>query len=147
MNFDGQVVGDSKTADGSIHAFLSGQNGSGFLDLGTLPGGTTSHGLGVNDSGYAVGSAATANGLSHAFLFANGVMTDLNSLLPFNARYTLLSATSISNNGYITGVGSGGAFLLTPSNPVPEASSLVTLGLLLTIGIGGLMVVCRKRTA
>ena len=147
MNFDGQVVGDSETTDGSIHAFLFGKNGSGLLDLGTLPGGTTSHGLGVNDSGYAVGNATTTNGLSHAFLFANGMMTDLNSLLPFNAAYTLLSSTSISNNGYITGVGSGGAFLLTPFNPVPEASSQVSLGLLLTLGIGGLMVVRRKRTA
>ena len=70
---------------------------------------------------------------------------------------TLENATSISNTGYIVGYGRTNtdhilAFVLTPSgglqppiNPVPEASTTVSLGVLLALGVGGLAVARRKR--
>ena len=72
---------------------------------------------------------------------------------------TLENATSISNTGYIVGYGRTStdhilAFVLTPSgglqppiNPVPEASTTVSLGVLLALGVGGLAVARRKRAA
>ena len=150
INASGQVAGNATTADGSSHAFLSALNGGVLRDLGTL-GGTTSSALGVNDFGQVVGSATLANGETHAFLFSNGVMTDLNSLLGpgFLGTGYLLSATGISNTGYIVGYTYGApdhtrAFLLTSNAPaVPEASSIVSLGLLLSLG--GFAIAARRK--
>lgn len=152
VNTSGQVVGASYTAGAGHHdAFLSGRNGVGLTDLGTL-GGTSSGATGINDSGQVVGYSTIAGGATRAFVFSNGVMTDLNTLIMPGSGFTLVQASGISNTGFITGSyensnGRGGAFLLTPTaNPVPEASSVVSLGLLLLLGLGG-MVVSRRRKA
>ena len=159
VNVLGQVAGYSTLASGANHAFLSGANGGALHDLGTL-GGTTSFGYGVNDYGQAVGYSTLASGGQHAFVFSNGAMTDLNSLIGggYFALFTLEGATSISNTGYIVGYGRTNtdhilAFVLTPVgglqppiNPVPEASTTVSLGLLLMLGMGGVLV-ARKNAA
>ena len=152
VNATGQVVGGATTAGGATHAFLSALDGGVLSDLGTL-GGTTSSALGINDSGQVVGSATTASGATHAFLFSNGKMTDLNSLIPYGflGNGYLVSATAISNTGYIVGYTSGSpdltrAFLLTSNAPaVPEASSVVSLGLMLMLGVGGVVFGGRRR--
>lgn len=107
VNSIGQVAGASDTATGPKHAFLSGPNGNALQDLGTLPGGTNSQADSVNDSGQVVGfsTSDSRDGRAHAFLYSNGVMTDLNALLPANSGITLLEATHVSNSGYITGFG------------------------------------------
>jgi probable HAF family extracellular repeat protein len=139
VNSTGQVAGASDTAAGAVHAFLSGPGGGPLQDLGTLGGNSAA--LGVNDSGQAVGffdlSASTRD--EHAFLFSGGVMTDLNSLIALGSGFTLEQANGISDTGYICGTGLSAdgqehAFLLTP---VPEASSVVSLGALLALGLGG----------
>ena len=76
-------------------------------------------------------------------------MTDLNTLIAPGSGFTLSRATGISDTGFITGYGlnSDGqtdAFLLTPQ-AVPEASSTVSLGILLTLGIGGVLMSARRR--
>lgn len=158
VNVFGQAVGYSTLASGMNHAFLSGANGSSLHDLGTLGGGT-SFGYGVNNDGQAVGYSTLASGGQHAFVFSNGAMTDLNSLIGGNyfATFILEGATSISDTGYIVGYGRTNtdhiiAYVLTPSgglqspfNPVPEASTTVSLGLLLALGVGGVLVAKRKR--
>ena len=158
VNVFGQVIGYSTPASGTNHAFLSDANGGALHDLGTF-GGTTSVGYGVNDYGQAVGYALTVGGAPRAFVFANGAMTDLNSLIAgnYSALFTLEGATGISDTGYIVGYGRTNtnhiiAYVLTPSgglqppfNPVPEASTTVSLGLLLALGVGGLAVARRKR--
>jgi uncharacterized membrane protein len=45
------------------------------------------------------------NAATHAFLYTNGVMTDLNSLLPVGSGLTITSAYGIDNNGDIVGTG------------------------------------------
>jgi probable HAF family extracellular repeat protein len=76
---NGLIAGDAYTAgDASDHAFIysSGM----MLDLGTLPGGTSSFATAVNDNGQAAGYAYPKGGGTHAFLYTGGVMTDLGVL-------------------------------------------------------------------
>src|SRR5437868_4888973 len=51
------------------------------LDLGVLPGGTTSAAYGMNQAGAVVGNATAANGVTHGFKFSNGKMTDVGNAL------------------------------------------------------------------
>ena len=116
INDNGQVVGQSGN-----DAFLW-QSGSGMKDLGTLSAGTGwSAAYGINNDGLIVGES---NG--DAFIYSNGVMQDLNLLIPSNSDWTLEEATGINDSGQIVGEGvnpSGQpeAFLLTPT---PEPSTL-----------------------
>ena len=153
VNASGQVAGWSQIAGDDIaaeHAFLSAANGGALTDLGTLSGGD-SFGFGVNNAGQVVGYSTIASSfVDYAFLYSGGMMTDLNTLIASSSGFTLEQATSISDTGFITGYGTDSsgqihAFLLTPNfAPVPEASSIVSLGLLLTLGLGGAAVVRRK---
>ena len=78
INDAGQVVGYCRRGP---HAFITGPNGVGMTDLGTL-GGDYSVAYGINDAGQVVGYSSTAAGAHHAFITGpNGVgMTDLGTL-------------------------------------------------------------------
>ena len=67
-------------------------------DLGTL-GGTRSEALAVNASGVIVGWAQTTQGDDHAFIWRDGVMTDLNTLIPSGTGWVLEAATGIATSG------------------------------------------------
>ena len=88
------------------HAFTY-SNGN-FTNLGTLPGGTQSRALRVNDSGKVVGFSNSGSSDIHGFLYQNGTMTDLG-VLPGG---TVSLATDINSSGDIVGFGnvSGGSF-------------------------------------
>lgn len=100
-------MGDSQTAGGSSHAFITGPNGIGMTDLGTLEGGyNVSRATGVNDSGEIVGEAGGPDGIPHAFIFSHGGITDLSLLAPVVAAgWTYLIVHSINNNGQMVGGG------------------------------------------
>jgi probable HAF family extracellular repeat protein len=93
-----------------------------MTDLGTLPGDVSSSGDGINSKGQVVGGSFDADGNGRAFLWENGVMTDLNTLIPAASALFLIEATgTINSRGEIAGfalqtsTGEIHAFLATPS--------------------------------
>jgi probable HAF family extracellular repeat protein len=116
INWNEQIVGVSALDDpAEKHAFLYAADS--MTDLGTL-GGSNSEALDINSAGEIVGAADTASNGTHAFIWRNGVMTDLNTLLPSGTGWILQSANGISEGGQIVGTGTLNgaprAFLLTP---------------------------------
>jgi probable HAF family extracellular repeat protein len=103
LNDLGQVVGNADLpGDVANHAFLW-TKGKPMQDLGTLSGDAISAGLGINNSGRVVGVSLDANFNPRAFVWQNGVMTDLNTLIPTNSTLYLLLACSINSEGQIVG--------------------------------------------
>jgi probable HAF family extracellular repeat protein len=121
LNNQGQVIGQSDLAgDANFHAFLWTKE-TGIQDLGTLPGDVNSVAVGINDSGEIVGPSLDANFNPHPYLWQNGVMTNLNSLIPANSPLYLLLACSINSSGEIVGLavtstGEYHGYLATPSS-------------------------------
>ena len=104
INNSGQVIGDSSTLhDAQYHGFIY-QNGK-MTDLGTL-GGLSSSAAAINNLGQVVGNSEDASQNGLPFLWQNGVMVDLNSLLPANSGWVLASAKFINDSGQIVGAGS-----------------------------------------
>jgi probable HAF family extracellular repeat protein len=130
INNLGQVVGTSPFSDGTIHSFLWTRT-TGMQDLGTFPGAVVTvapccHT--INDKGQVAGFSIDAVGNMRAFLWRNGVMSDLNALVPDSPLY-LLAASSINDAGEIAGYGvnSDGdvhAFLATPRKCADITESL-----------------------
>jgi probable HAF family extracellular repeat protein len=119
INNSGQVFGTSVLPGGETqHAFVWTRE-TGIQDLGTVKGDYASVALGANDKGEVVGLSFDKNGVPRAFLRRNGVMLDLNTLLPANSPIHALGAGIINSSDEIAGFGvtSGGqmhAFLATP---------------------------------
>jgi probable HAF family extracellular repeat protein len=144
-----QVVGQADTGaldshgNAVYHAALWQNGGSGWTltDLGTL-GGTDCAAFGINTSGQVVGTDGSANTPpwtgNRAFVWQNGVMTDLNTLIPPNSGWQLSSANSINDSGQITGLGtvngSRFVYLLNPSTTNPGAYTITQLPNLTTNG-------------
>jgi probable HAF family extracellular repeat protein len=100
-----------------------------MTDLGTL-GGPYSLAYDINDSRQIVGEAYLSEDVDHAFVYADGIMTDLNTLTP-GSGWTLTQARAINDLGQIVGYrinpsGQEHAFLLTPI-PEPAGLSLLVL--------------------
>ena len=120
INNRGQVFGDSYLpGDLTNHAFLW-QKDMGMKDLGTLPEDFSSVAWGIDNKGRVVGTSCDESGNCRAFLWQNGVMTDLNTLIPADSPWFLVEADWINARGEIVGLafnivtGEGHAFLATP---------------------------------
>jgi len=135
INNLGQVVGNSDLqGDNTLHAFLW-QKKTGMIDLGTLPGDVGSDGDGINDLGQVVGGSWDADGNDRAYLWQNGVMTDLNTLIPADSPLHLIEATGTINDwGQIAGIalvistGEVHGFLATPTTmywPICERDKVI----------------------
>jgi probable HAF family extracellular repeat protein len=117
INASGQVVGEASNDAGPIDGFLWTPDGT-MTDLGTLPGFLYLQPYAINASTAVVGEVSNNPASARAFIWQNGVVTDLNTLIPAESGWVLNIATGINDGGQITGTGTIGgarhAFLLTP---------------------------------
>lgn len=130
INNAGQIVGTSKivnSSEGNDHAVLY-ENGI-WLDLGSL-GGDQSEARSINAYGDVVGwsTISLQDSSSHLFVYKDGIMYDLNDLIPSNPGWELLQGNGINDAGQIVGYGNINgqvhAFLLTPVVATPAGSNL-----------------------
>lgn len=116
VNGLGQITGYAATAEGPDRAVLWDPE-MGAVDLGSLGGYSVAFDL--NNRGEIVGEAATLAGDRHAFLWSEGLMVDLNGLLPPSSPWVLVSARAINDSGVIVGQGlyegKRRGFILTPA--------------------------------
>lgn len=119
VNDSGQVVGFSHTTLGQLRAFVWDRTHK-FLTLQPFPGGTQSHAYDINNRGEIVGAADSSLNRLRAFLYAGGRMRDLNTLIPKESGWELVTAKAINDKGQIIGEGiyrgERRAFVLTPRN-------------------------------
>lgn len=103
INEFGVIAGDSSLAgDTEFHGFVYA--GGVMRDLGTLGGTfTTVHDL--NNASQIVGDSTDVSEVMFPFLWENGMMMDLNSLLPSDSGWELWSAQFINDAGQIVGLG------------------------------------------
>jgi probable HAF family extracellular repeat protein len=130
INNLGQVAGTYyPNGSSEAHSFITGPNGIGIIDIGTLGG--FSRALDINDFGQVIGMSFNSSGAYHSYLFNDGEMIDL-SILPeiLNTGWTDLRVSAINNSGEIVGSGKFDgitqAFLLSPL-PVPEPATYAML--------------------
>ena len=114
INNSGQVAGSALVFEYEVpccqsfawHAFITGPNGAGVTDLGTL-GGSESFARGVNDAGQVIGAAETSAGINHAFITGldGKSMTDLNLVFDLPDGVILTEAMGINNVGQVIAIG------------------------------------------
>jgi probable HAF family extracellular repeat protein len=133
INNLGQIVGTSSHTDFETYATTSQSfiYETGAMRALPVPS-SESYAVDINDSGVVVGTMRAGGGMSpwHAYIYADGVVTNLNSLIPPGSGLHLLFANGINNAGQIVGAAydsraSYHAFLLTPVAP---GASVVNIG-------------------
>jgi probable HAF family extracellular repeat protein len=124
INDHGQIVGYVSSPDGTTIFAAIWQNG-GVTSIPTLPGDSAAFATGINNRGQVVGSTFNSMGWSHGFISQDGVMTDLNTLIPGDSNLFIIAASNINERGQISGMatvmsgpdeGKIHALLLTPVN-------------------------------
>ncbi len=79
VNAFGERVGFLETRPGFPRATWQAPNGV-MIDLGTLPGGSRSSAVAIDEAGTIVGQSETAGGAFHAVRWRHGVIEDLGTL-------------------------------------------------------------------
>jgi probable HAF family extracellular repeat protein len=121
INNKGQVVGTLVDSNGNDLEAILWQNGM-ATGLGTLPGDVTSVANAMNEKGQATGQSCDTNGSCRGFVWEDGVMTDLDTLVPADSTLVFPDPIDINSRGQIVGLavvkstGELRAFLLTPSH-------------------------------
>jgi probable HAF family extracellular repeat protein len=123
VNDHGAVIGSASFADGSQHPFLWTRK-DGMRDLGLMstdPTDAMNSAFEINERGQVVGASCdVTNQICRGYVWQNGVMLDLNDLLPEDSPLYVLLALAINDKGQIaglaidTGTGQPHAFLATP---------------------------------
>jgi probable HAF family extracellular repeat protein len=124
VNDRGAVIGSASFADGSQHPFLWTRRG-GIRDLGLMssdPTDVINTAFEINDRGQIVGASCDVTmQICRGYIWQNGVMTDVNELLPQDSPLYVILATSINDAGQIAGLaidlgtGEPHAFLAAPA--------------------------------
>ena len=124
INNRGQIAGKVRSADDTHYVVALWQEDGTLTTHEPLPGDLDAFATGINTRGQVVGNDFDSNfNWSHGFIWKNGVMTDLNALIPADSNLSIISASNINDRGQISGMGtvlSGPrtgdihAYLLTP---------------------------------
>jgi probable HAF family extracellular repeat protein len=141
INEAGNVVGNTTIVPGHPTAFV-------YLNGQTLILGDDVFGqpilYDINNQDVAVGASGDGKALLWSYSETSSGLVDLNTLVPADSGWTLLSARAINNSGQIVGNGIfNGEFLVFRADPVPEPSTW------LLFSLGGVLVwwVRRRRYA
>lgn len=145
INSRSEVVGGSTLADEkTFHTYLWTQE-NGMIDVGAVDQDVTAYPGMINDSGQVVGTSCDTDPTGHcrAYIWqylgpasANVPLTDLNTLIPSDSPYYLISAAGINDADEIVGMavdqrsGETHAFLASPvsaSNASATARSSVNI--------------------
>jgi probable HAF family extracellular repeat protein len=128
INRYGDVVGFSNVsaADGggfNAHGFVWFAGAPGLIDLAPFPGDAYTQALGINSARQVVGLSCTLGfAACRAFVWQDGVMTNLNSVVPGYDGY-LVSADDINDRGEISGLAiAGGAAVPFVARPAADAA-------------------------
>jgi probable HAF family extracellular repeat protein len=138
INNRSEIVGGSLLADEkTFHTYLWSQK-TGMVDVGTVGADRTALPGMINDSGQVVGTSCDTDpsGNCHAYVWqylgpqaAKAPLTDLNTLIPSDSPYYLISANGINDAGQIVGMavdqrtGETHAYLATPVSPTSTSST------------------------
>ena len=142
INDSGVIVGEAATdtLTGPTVSYVDTQGAFSFL---SIPGAYDVFAKGINNIGTVVGGYDTEpGGTETGFIFSGGTLTSF--LFP-DSQFTEVDA--VSNTGEIAGTyfdANGNEHGFT-ALPVPEASTTVSLGLLL--GLGGLLFAAKRKKA
>jgi probable HAF family extracellular repeat protein len=125
VNNPGVAAGTVGSANNETQYGAIWENGA-LTNLGLLPGDFGGLADSINDWGQVVGGNWNSGFYwNHAFIYQNGVMTDLNTLIPDNANLYAVFAGAINDRGQIGGqavvisgpeAGAVHSFLATPVN-------------------------------
>lgn len=134
INNNGQLAGIGITRGTATQMPFFEQNGK-MTPLPVLAPGENADPTAINAAGQIVGFATAGDGSEHAVTWQNGVLTDLNALLPADSGWLLETANAINSLGQIVGGGLhnglASGFLLTPESlaltpapatPAPQAT-------------------------
>ncbi|HEX7345831.1 MAG TPA: fibronectin type III domain-containing protein, partial [Candidatus Limnocylindrales bacterium] len=118
MNESGDVVVSAHDSSGKFRA--ARWDGESLIDLGVLPGGAESFATDINDAGLITGVSFVSATKTHGFLIADGVMYDVNDLLPADS-VEVTNAQAISASGHILAYGINGQPILLVPGARPAA--------------------------
>ncbi len=105
INNLGQIVGKVRSADGTHYVAALWQPDGTLTNHEPLPGDLDAFATGINNLGQVVGNDFDSNfNWSHGFIWQNGVMTDLNTLIPADSNLSVISASNINERGQISGM-------------------------------------------
>src|SRR5215470_6183962 len=126
INNLGQIAGRVRSADGTHYVAALWQPDGTLTNHEPLPGDFAAFATGINNLGQVVGNDFDSNfNWSHGFIWQNGVMTDINALIPADSNLSVISASNINERGQISGMamvqsgpntGEIHAYLATPSD-------------------------------
>jgi len=126
INNRGQIAGKVRSADDTHYVVALWQPDGTLTTHEPLPGDLDAFATGINNRGQVVGNDFDSSfNWSHGFIWQNGVMTDLNTLIPEDSNLSVISASNINDRGQISGMatvrsgphaGNIHAYLATPVN-------------------------------
>ncbi|HTJ97874.1 MAG TPA: hypothetical protein VL381_10425 [Rhodocyclaceae bacterium] len=120
LNNTAQLFGNYVNSNGDQASFVTGANGVGFTDIGSLGGPTFANA--INNNGLVVGYS---DGKAYVYGYQGGGIVDLNQLVKLRTGEFLSEAADINDRGQIVAMSNLGHMYLL--SPVPEPATYLML--------------------